>query len=201
MPAIITQIDKSALRRQLRQSRRALTTSQQRKAALDLAQRTLRSHWFRQARNIAFYLANDGEIDPSLLLQTALDAGKNCFLPRIVDPINPHMVFAQFRRGDALQHNRFGIAEPTPQASSIAATELDLVLMPLVGFDLRGNRLGMGGGFYDRTLAYKRQIPDARPCLIGLAHECQRVATLPADKWDIGLDGVITNGAAYRFRF
>jgi len=201
MSVIITQIDKTALRRQLRQARRALTASQQRKAALDLAQRMLRSHWLRQARNIAFYLANDGEIDPSPLLKAALDAGKNCFLPRIVDPINPHMVFAQFRRGDPLQHNRFGIAEPAPQAPSIIATKLDLVLMPLVGFDQHGNRLGMGGGFYDRTLAYKRQLPSAQPHLIGLAHECQRVATLPADKWDITLDGVITDGAAYRFRF
>lgn len=201
MPAITTQTDKASLRRQLRQARRQLTAAQQSRSAIDLAQRVLRSHWFRRSRRIAFYLANDGEIDPALLLRAALDAGKTCFLPRVADPLHPHLVFAQFARGDRLQRNRFGIAEPTPHAVTSPAHELDLVLMPLVGFDEHGNRLGMGGGFYDRTLAYKRQRPSARPYLVGLAHQCQRMADLPADDWDIALDGVITNDATYRFCF
>ena len=80
----------------------------------------------------------------------------------------------------------------------VKAWRLDLVLVPLVGFDPQGNRLGMGGGFYDRTFAYRgRRKHTSRPCLIGLAHECQRVEHLPCAGWDIPLDGVITDCRRY----
>ena len=90
-----------------------------------------------------------------------------------------------------MKENRFGIKEPIDGSPSSAQT-LDLILIPLVGFDQRGNRLGMGGGFYDRTLAFKLKTPQ-RPNLIGLAHECQRVEHLETDPWDIPMTGILTS--------
>ena len=77
---------------------------------------------------------------------------------------------------------------------------LDLILLPLVGFDLKGNRLGMGGGYYDRTLSYLRHRRFwIKPRLVGVAHECQKVDSLIARPWDIPLDAVVTETAFYRF--
>lgn len=99
-----------------------------------------------------------------------------------------------------LRPNRFGIPEPAG-TTVFRARQLDLLLMPLVGFDTAGHRLGMGGGFYDATLAYMRQRRHWRkPRLIGVAFECQRVTALPHDPWDMPLDAVLTEKRLYRFR-
>jgi len=193
-------LGKPELRRLLRDRRRELTCSQQNTAALATTLRLLRSDWFRHSDKLAFYLANDGEIDTALLMHVALDLGKQCFLPRIDRSTQPLMQFARYRRGDRLIRNRFGIAEPLPRATLIAPAELDLVLMPLVGFDRHGGRLGMGAGYYDRSFAHKRLRPGAQPTLIGLAHECQRLELLPNNDWDVPLDGVVSDTATYRFR-
>ena len=101
--------------------------------------------------------------------------------------------------GERLQRNRFGIAEPRPnRARQRPLWALDLLLLPLVGFDEQGGRLGMGGGFYDRSLAYRqRRTHLLGPRLFGLAHECQKVACLPLASWDIPLHGVITAQRRY----
>lgn len=193
-------LSKPELRRLLRARRRALGLSQRRAAAVAATLRLLRSPWFRHSDKLAFYLANDGEMDASLLLQAALSAGKQCFLPRIDHSAQPRMQFAAYRRGDRLARNRFGIAEPLPRAEVIAPMKLDLVLMPLVGFDRGGGRLGMGAGYYDRSFAGKRHWPSVGPKLIGLAHQCQCVMLVPNNEWDVPLDGVVTDAATYRFR-
>jgi 5-formyltetrahydrofolate cyclo-ligase len=194
------QSDKRELRRLLRARRHQLTRCQQNTAAIATTLRLLRSEWFRHSDNLAFYLANDGEIETSLLMHVALDLGKHCYLPRIDRSSRPLMQFARYRRGDRLLRNRFGIAEPLPRATLIAADELDLVLMPLVGFDTCGGRLGMGAGYYDRSFSGKRLRPKTGPRLIGLAHDCQRVDLLPINAWDVPLNGVVTDTATYRFR-
>lgn len=194
------QPNKPELRRLLRARRRALSDSLQATAAAAVTMRLMRSAWFTTSKRIAFYLANDGEVDTVLLLEMALARGKHCFLPRIGKGRHPHMQFARYRRGDRLAENRFGIDEPLPGADVTAPTRLDLVLVPLVGFDIQGGRLGMGAGYYDRSFATKLQRPKARPQLIGLAHQCQRVELLPGNDWDVPLDGVVTDTATYRFR-
>jgi 5-formyltetrahydrofolate cyclo-ligase len=191
---------KPELRRVLRARRRALTRSRHGTAAAAVTLRLMRSDWFRDCRNIALYLASDGEVDTSLLLDMALRRGKHCFLPRVSPGPQPHMEFARFERGDRLARNRFGIAEPLPCADIIATQELHLVLVPLVGFDTAGGRLGMGAGYYDRSFAWKLQRPKAPPRLVGLAHQCQCVEVLPGNDWDVSLDGVVTDTATYRFR-
>ena len=109
------------------------------------------------------------------------------------------MVFQRIRAKQRLQKNRFGIDEPRrnrKQQRKVWA--LDLVLLPLVGFDRHGARLGMGGGFYDRSLAYRALRKNwHKPTLLGLAHECQQVDRLAMASWDVPLQGTVTNKAWY----
>jgi len=183
---------RAALRRQLRQRRRALGAAAQQQGALAVARQLTRDSLFRRSRVIAFYLPNDGELSLLPLLERSWRMHKRCYLPVIMP--DQHLRFAPFEPGDALAANVFGIPEPMrPRFQLIDAKQLDLVLMPLVGFDGAGNRLGMGGGFYDRTLGFLRHRRHWRkPRLLGIAHEFQHVPALPAQPWDVPLDGIVT---------
>lgn len=179
---------RNALRKQLRHRRRGLSPSAQALAAQKLLIKLARNPLFRHARTIAFYWPSDGEISPLPLMQLALSQGKRCFLP-VVDSQTLAMAFRRYRRGDRLRRNCFGIPEPLAQKPALPAQALDVVLMPLVGFDDHGNRLGMGGGFYDRAFACLRH---RRPLRFGLAHSLQKVPRLQSASWDIPLHGICT---------
>ena len=181
----------------MRKRRRALTSSQQKIAALQLFRTIVSSSLFRFSRRMAFTMANDGEIDPSLLLAAAQRRGKECYLPVMSAVGVARLRFKRWRKGDALRKNFFGIAEPH-QGRYCPPRILSLVLMPLVAFDPSCNRLGMGKGYYDRTFAFRRRNAQHRPALLGLAHECQRVEQLEVEAWDLPLDGVVTDRAWYR---
>lgn len=99
------------------------------------------------------------------------------------------MNFRRYRLGDRLTRNAFGITEPCAYAARARAQTLDVVFMPLVGFDDYGNRLGMGGGFYDRAFA---KLRGRKPLRIGLAHSCQKVPKLARQSWDVPLHGIGT---------
>ena len=185
------------LRTKLRAARRRLSPHQQRLAAIALSRRLHRDPYFRRARHIAFYLANDGEIDllPLLRRQTG---NKTFYLPLLSESRRPweatRLLFQPWDPSDkTLTKNRYGIFEPayTPRKLK-AANMLDLVLLPLVGFDQQGNRLGMGKGYYDRTFA-RRSGSWRQPKLLGIAHACQEVTSLPHAEWDVPLDGVVTD--------
>lgn len=182
--------DKSQLRQLLRQQRRALHPWQQRLAALKLRNHLRHHRVIRNNQHLAFYLPQDGEIDPGPLLQYCNAQGKFCYLP-VIQPDN-HLLFARYQPGQPLTPNRFGIPEPT-SVHALPATAMDIVFMPLVGFDAAGHRLGMGGGFYDRSFAFRREQVLTRTQLIGLAHSCQQVAALPRESWDVDVDAIVTN--------
>ncbi|GAA5315827.1 MAG: 5-formyltetrahydrofolate cyclo-ligase [Candidatus Pelagadaptatus aseana] len=186
--------DRQKLRQELRQRRRALTGKQQQIAAQSLCRQLRNQLFFLRARHIAIYLPNDGEIDPRPLMQTALTMGKKCYLP-VLYPDGRHILqFLPFDNDTRLQDNRFGIPEPcVRQQHQHKPKYLDLVLMPLVGFDARGGRMGMGGGFYDRTFAFRQNPACHKPRLIGLAHQCQQVPHLELADWDIPLDAIATD--------
>ncbi len=192
-------LSRPQLRRMLRKARRALTPSEQRKAALGLYRQLAQQPLFRRAKHIALYLPTDGEIDPRLLLRAAQRRGKATYLPVLSAWPRTKMVFQRVRPGEKLQPNRFRILEPRVnigQQRKIWA--LDLVLLPLVGFDDVGGRLGMGGGFYDRSLAYlARRKSWRKPTLLGLAHECQKVERLAQASWDVPLAGTVTDKQWY----
>ena len=187
------------LRRMLRKARRALTPSEQRQAAHGLYRQLAQHPLFRRAKHISLYLPTDGEIDPRLLLRAAQRRGKVTYLPVLSAWPRTKMVFQRVRPGETLLPNRFRILEPRVNARRQRKVwALDLVLLPLVGFDDAGGRLGMGGGFYDRSLAYlARRQGWRKPTLLGLAHECQKVDRLAQASWDVPLAGTVTDRQWY----
>lgn len=192
-------LSRPALRRTLRQARRQLSGQQQRLASHRLLRQLAQHPLFRRARHIALYLPNDGEIDPRPLMLEAQRRGKSTYLPVLNAWPRTRMAFQRLMPGEALRSNRFGIAEPVFRpARQRKIWTLDLVLMPLVGFDAFGGRLGMGGGFYDRSLAYRKVRKKChKPTLLGLAHECQKVDRLPLESWDVSLQATVTDGGWY----
>jgi len=190
--------NRAQLRKRLRQQRRALSAKQQRLASEQLARTLLSSPLLFRAKRIAIYLAADGEIDPATFAHKAQQRGKRIYLPSLHPVRKGHLWFGPLQ-GQRVK-NQFGMWEPAPRSCvMLSARELDAVLMPLVGFDDQGGRLGMGGGFYDRTFAYKQvswmntQASVMRPKLIGLAHHFQQVTSLPIEPWDVPLQAIATD--------
>lgn len=186
------------IRQQIRRLRQNLSTDTQQKHSSALCQHIIKHKKYRNSSHVACYLANDGEIDPSPLIEHAWFAGKQVYLP-VLSPIKNSLYFAPYEQNTRFKHNRFNIAEPICHPSNwVKAAQLDLLLLPLVAFDENGNRVGMGGGFYDRTLAYLQHRRYWRkPVLMGLAHELQKVAPLETQRWDIPLDCIITEKQCY----
>lgn len=172
------------LRQTLKAKRLALTDAQQQHAAQSLISPALKLIDQHQAQHLAFYLPFRGEISPLPLMQILLAQGKSLYLP-VLHPFSPQQLLFLRYQGDAsLKPNRFGILEPVLDVRKVLPlTKLEMIFTPLVGFDLPGNRLGMGGGFYDRTLAQRPELVS-----VGLAHRCQQVEQLPIEKWDMPLD-------------
>ena len=186
-------IDSSTLRSKKRQLRNQLTSLEQSTHAFGLAHQVCRQHAFLNSSRLACYLTNDGEIDPEYIIRTAWKLRKQVYLP-VLSPFQSKLYFAPYQAGMAMQLNRFAIWEPACNPVNwLNPWQLDLILLPLVAFDESGNRLGMGGGFYDRSLAYRRsRTHTPRPKLIGLAHELQHEQQLAASSWDIPLDMIAT---------
>jgi 5-formyltetrahydrofolate cyclo-ligase len=187
------------LRQQKREQRRTLSPAQQRRHAERVTTQLLSRPEFTNTEHIAAYLANDGEINPAEIIEQAWRLGKNIYLPVLSAPGN-RLLFAPFEANSSMCCNQFGIDEPDcPPEHRLKAEQMDLILLPLVAFDTQGNRLGMGGGFYDRSLANIRQH-ERRTQLFGLAHEIQKTEQLEVQEWDVPLDAVVTEADFYTFR-
>ncbi|MGB5708864.1 MAG: 5-formyltetrahydrofolate cyclo-ligase [Arenicellales bacterium] len=192
--------NKTRLRKSLRAARRMLTPEDQSKAAEDLLTRLLEVDLFTQSNRIALYLAHDGEIDPSRVIHWCQINFRHSYLPIVKQERGRNwLMFGEVEPNSQFQKNKFGIQEPViDQSALLDARELDLVLLPLVGFDRRGNRIGMGGGFYDTTFEFLRQSANRTPELIGVAHEIQKITSVNAESWDVPLTMVVTDQAVYR---
>lgn len=185
--------DLTALRARLRQERRAISTARAADAQASALGRLERLPGFRRAGRIAGYVGVRGEIDTRVLLRQATARGKTVLLPVLHPFKNGQLWFCRWSVGQRMRKNRFDIPEPHPPLYQIPARDLDLIIVPLLGFDTTCHRLGMGGGYYDRTLAFvDRYRSKRRPLLIGLAHDFQRVEVLQPQPWDIQLDAVVT---------
>ena len=196
----IPMTDQQTLRRHLKQARRGLDPDIAALAQREALQRLQHLPAFRRARRIGGYAGSNGEIDPISLLHDTASQGKRAYLP-VLHPFRPgRLWFCRWLPGERLWPNRFGILEPASRRDHILpARRLDLVIVPLLGFDIACHRLGMGGGYYDRTFAFlnqRRRI--RRPMLIGLAHELQLVDRLDPQPWDVQLDAVVTAQRIYR---
>ncbi len=185
--------DRTALRRELRDRRRALPPAARMAAAEHLAQRLLALPFAPQSGYVAGYWAMDAEI---ALHVWQLRLPSDCIYCLPVLHEDGRLRFAPWRSGDPLVSNRHGIPEPDIAPSSLLEPErMQLVVTPLVGFDRHGHRLGMGGGWYDRSFAFRRERA-APPWLVGAAFDTQRVDALDRADWDVPLDAVCTESMA-----
>lgn len=194
-------LTRSPIRKEMRARRCALGEPDRRAAADGLARIAAASRAFRNSRHIAFYMPNDGEQDVLPLLERGWLLNKRCYLP-VLDPLPPpRLRFLPYEPGDRLGENRFGIPEPCRGVRQrVSAAALDLILLPLVAFDAYGNRIGMGGGFYDRTLDYlRRRRHWRRPLCYGVGFEFQRVDRIETAPWDVPLDGCLTEARLHLF--
>ncbi|GAA5217221.1 5-formyltetrahydrofolate cyclo-ligase [Corallincola platygyrae] len=186
-------LSRQQIRQHVRERRQQLSDADQRLAAESLLCQLQSLPQFQNANRVGLYLANDGEIDPEPVIQHLWHKGCDVYLPVLHPFSKGHLLFLHYDRNTLLIRNQYGIPEPRLDATAIAPlTSLDLLLCPLVAFDAEGNRLGMGGGFYDRTLS--RWHPEANPAPypVGLAHNCQQVEALPAQEWDVPLPMIAT---------
>jgi 5-formyltetrahydrofolate cyclo-ligase len=185
--------DRATLRRELRQRRRALPAAARIAAAEALAARILALPFLPREGYVAGYWAMDGEIGLHVL-QLRLPPGLVYCLPLLH---GDQLRFAPWRAGDPLVTNRFGIPEPDlSPASGLRGEDLALAVMPLVGFDAAGQRLGMGGGWYDRSFAFRRERA-APPWLVGAGFAVQQVPALAAAEWDVVPDAICTDAASF----
>jgi len=183
-------LDRHALRQHVRHLRRALTEEQQVQAAALLAEHAVNFAPLANARHIALFLSVDGEINTRPLIAKLWQQKKQIYLPVLHPFAAGHLLFLRYTPETVLTPNKLRIPEPPLDIRAlITLDQLDVMMVPLVAFDSSGQRLGMGGGFYDRTLQNWRQH---RFLPVGVAHDCQQVEQLPTAEWDVPLPAVLT---------
>ncbi|ELY4301386.1 5-formyltetrahydrofolate cyclo-ligase [Cronobacter turicensis] len=185
------------IRKEIRDKRRALTADQQAHFAEQAAARMLGFAPVVEAKSVAVFLSFDGELDTRPLIEGLRRAGKQVCLP-VLHPFSPgNLLFLRYLPDSLLATNRLKILEPALDVRHVLPLDrLDVLITPLVAFDRAGQRLGMGGGFYDRTLQNWRAhgfLP------VGYAHDCQQVESLPVQEWDIPLPAMVTPTKTWRW--
>lgn len=190
---------KQQLRKNLIKNRRQLSPEQRKKASHLITKQILQTDFFKRSQHIAIYMPFNGEINPMPLLKKIFSMKKKCYLP-VLHPLKHNALwFIAYQKKDKLKLNRYGIPEPKIDLKKkMSAWNLDLVLVPLIGFDEHGNRLGSGKGYYDRTFAFlKQRRNSSHPQLIGLAYEMQKIAAIETQSWDVPLDKIVTEEKIY----
>ena len=159
---------------------------------------------FTNRRRFAFYFPVGNEVDLLDLMYHAWSFRKQTFLPVLARFPKGSLWWIEHTESTPMYENRFGIPEPHHPAHSrrTKLRSLDMIFMPLVAFDSKGNRMGMGGGFYDRSLknCYRINSPWHRPIRMGVAYSWQEVDTIPTEKWDIPLDAIATESGVTWFK-
>ncbi|HUX72970.1 MAG TPA: 5-formyltetrahydrofolate cyclo-ligase [Steroidobacteraceae bacterium] len=189
---------KTARRRELRGKRRALADAEHRGRSRRAAKSIARLPLFAAGARVAIYLPIDREADTALLVAAARRRGVKIFVPVVSDMRRRRLRF--YPLAGRMRRGAYGILVPIGTSRAVDARWLDLIVVPVVGVDAGGCRLGMGGGFYDRALAFRSARRHWRgPRLIGLAFDCQRVASVCAQPWDLRLDMLATETGLIRF--
>lgn len=188
--------DLTALRRELRQRRQAIVGEERAKKSQAAAVQALDFiHSVQYAQHIAVFLSLAEEMDTQPLIQALWQSGKSLYLPVVMSAQQP-LLWREYHADTVLQTDDLGILVPNADAP-VLQSALDIVVMPLVGFDLCGHRIGMGGGFYDRSFADK--IPNQAPWLLGFAYECQALKHIPRRDWDVPMDVLATEAQLLKF--
>lgn len=183
---------KQALRSTLKNVRKRLSTHYQQSASIKVYNNLRKLDAYRYAKHIALYYASNGEIDLSNLWQAAPLQGKYCYFPALNN--QESLSFLPATPVTPFHKNFFGILEPDVDlAQAVNPGKLDIILLPLLAFDIYGTRLGMGKGYYDRTLAGQDY-----PLMVGIAYDFQRQVYLPRENWDVPMHFIITPSTIYR---
>jgi 5-formyltetrahydrofolate cyclo-ligase len=184
--------------KQLRVERRALREQDHWHRSLAAARAIMRLRFFRAGKRVALYLPFDGESDTAALIAAAQRRGVQVFVPVISHRRHARLRF--YPLTGATAPGEFGISVPRLRLTPVLPQWLDLIVVPLVGVDATGRRLGMGGGYYDRALAFRRRRRSWKgPHLVGLAFDCQRTKVKFADAWDLRLDSLATESGVEHF--
>jgi 5-formyltetrahydrofolate cyclo-ligase len=191
---------KDRLRRTCRAIRRQISLAERNEAAERAASHLVKHALFQESQHIACYLQTKEEIATNLIIQAIWQANKKCYLPVMAQTAHPSLLFVAYQEGHPLQANRYGILEPINSKEVIEAAQLELVVMPLVGFDEYGHRLGAGGGYYDSAFAFTKKTVIIKPKLVGLGFAKQQIAKVPVDTWDVTLDGIVTENGVMIFK-
>jgi len=157
-------------------------------AAEAVAERLLRLPALQNANTVAGYWAIGGEL-PLHVLMTRLSVHARYCLPMLQS--DRMLRFAPWRVGDAITTNRYGIPEPMASTELLSPDALDVVLLPLLGYTRRGDRIGTGGGWYDRSFSFRRSAPTP-PLLVGVGFACQQTDAYVPQEWDVPMDAVVT---------
>jgi len=189
---------KVELRKQLRAARRSLSNAEHRVRSAQAAKQIARLPAFRAGKRIALYLPFDRETDTAALLAAARRRQVRVFVPVVIDRRHARMRF--YPLDGPTRRGVFGIAVPRRTDRPVSAQWLNLIVVPLVGVDVNGRRLGLGGGFYDRALGFRRRRRRwAGPRLVGLAFDEQRTALEFGEPWDVRLDCLATDSGLRHF--
>jgi 5-formyltetrahydrofolate cyclo-ligase len=189
---------KASLRKQLRVQRRALSEPDHRRLSRAASKAVASLRFFRAGRRVALYLPFDSESDTAALIAAAWRRGVQVFVPVISDRRHGRLRF--YPLTGVTVPGEFGISVPRLRLTPVSPQWLDLIVIPLVGVDAEGRRLGMGGGYYDRALAFRRRRRCWKgPHLVGLAFDCQRTKVKFADAWDLRLDSLATESGVEHF--
>lgn len=182
-------------RKQLRTQRLSISDKERSECAQQLYKRVSQHPFFLNSKRIAAYLPANGEADTKALIERAWQMNKQVYVPVLMPFLHNRLWFIRYRPDTRLVKNRFGIAEPESiHHQRIAPYALDLVLTPLLGFDRNGNRLGMGGGFYDRSFAFLLHRQHwIKPRLLGIGYDFQCIPNLPHQPWDVPLTAIATD--------
>ncbi len=187
------------IRQHIRTKRKDLSEAHQDSYSRHLVNQLQTHPRLKQAKNVALYLPNDGELCTHSLINWCWLNNINTYLP-VLHPFSPgNLLFIHYHEETEMEANKYGIKQPKLDKQAVLPKEqLDIIFTPLVAFDHSGNRLGMGGGYYDRTLASWFK-DNSGPYPIGLAHDLQCLEQLPAQSWDVPLPEVITPSKVWRW--
>lgn len=185
-----------SIRQILLNQRKTLPILEQQRLSHIIVEKARQMPIFEESMRVAFYQATYGEVDCNSLIECAWQGNKIVLLP-ILD--HQALKFASYQPNHPLIKNRYSIEEPIASPENVLeASDIDLVFVPLVAFDARMNRMGMGKGYYDRTFHFLKNLPlKKKPFLIGLAYEFQKIEKIESRPWDIPLDQVITERNIY----
>ena len=181
-------MDKTALRIELKERRFALSAEERKEKSERIVEYLIRETSGFSV--ILAYAAKEPEVETLSYISRMIDAGKTVAVP-IIEKETHTLRLSRLTSISDLEISTFNVPEPVSAEKPIPPKDIECVILPMVGFDRKGNRLGYGAGYYDRFLAANTHVKK-----IGLAYACQEVSSVPAEEYDVRMDEIITEEGA-----